>query len=287
MMQEKSKIGDHSSITSMSMEHSSRNYQRTPGQILSLTSSIKFSESLTNYDSPEYGRKSSHDASNLSIFKLKNQQKFFSNTCKQTFRCGTQQQQQHHMQMPLMTGRLCPRHSKLIEDSLKLDATTNSSKIHKNIVCQVNESNSMFKNNEQQQEQQHYQQQNLLPKSMMTPENNNKNWSYVTEANKFYQTADAADLGLNDNNDSLVMRKSGKNFENLTHSAAEDVCQRRQTPLRWSKTLKKQKGHTHLLLQSKDGTFKPPIKGILASFILLNFIPRSLKLEYAGLITLI
>ena len=260
IQQDKSKI-DQSiySMTSMSTENSSRNYQqRTPGQILSLTSSIKFSDSLINYDSPEYGRKSSHDTSNLSFFKLKNQQKFQSNTCKQIYTTGggggggqINQQQSRNSQMPMnATGRLCPRHSKLVEDSLKLDATTNSSKL----VSQVNESSSLFRNNKNDLNlnQHNY----LIPKSMLTPENNNKNWSYL-EANKCIQTT-GGDLNKLD---SVVSHRSGKHAVNATHSASEDVCQRRQTPLRWSKKLKKQKGHTHLLLQSEDGKSRPPIKG--------------------------
>ena len=107
----------------------SKNYQqRTPGQILSLTSSIKFSDSL-NYESssPEYGRKlGAQDVSNLNLFKLKNQ-KPLSNACKPMHANNMQQNQL----------RFCPRHSKAIEDSMKLDATTNSSKIQKNLLIDV------------------------------------------------------------------------------------------------------------------------------------------------------
>jgi hypothetical protein len=66
----------------------------------------------------------------------------------------------------------------------------------------------------------------------------------------------AAAVVVNNNGSSSTSSSSAKlrnSGSGNNSSAVSEVCQRRHTPLRWSKKLKKQKGHTHLLRQ--------PIKG--------------------------
>ena len=254
-------------------------HQRTPGQILSLTSNFKFSNISNlsnNEESPEYDRQL-NDSDNSCANKPKEAKK---NDDNKKLGCAHHhfghQHHCHHHQNHICNKKGAKARQTNNDDSI--------SSLNKNYT--MNNSNAMSRNTESNSlmlksdlngraeetnlndSKQHlainqvsssFQINHNNEKPLLTPENhkNFNTWSFsnshLKEGSKLSsQTAN---------------KKGSINTDNMGHShsssATVDIFHRKQTPLRWSKKLKKRSSLRNLsLITGKSSSIRPLIKGM-------------------------
>jgi serine/threonine protein kinase len=260
-------ISFYSGNNKSDMNYSSyHTHQRTPGQILSLTSNFKFSNisslSNNNEESPEYDGRQLDDSDLNKPKEAKKSDESKKSACGAHHHC-----QNHH--------HVC---SKRAAKARQANNDDSISSLNRNYA--MNNSNAPSRNAEsssmlllKSREETNLVSSSFLQvnhngekKPLLTPEHHKScsNWSFSNSRVKEEPASKVSSQA--------VGKKGSTNGDSVGHghsssSATVDVCHRKQTPLRWSKKLKKRSSLRNLsLIAGKSSSIRPLIKGMLDIF---------------------